>query len=267
MLTNLPRDDLDRLRPHLEKLHLANGQVIYEPEQIITHVYFPIDSVCSLLTQMEDGAAVETGLVGREGMVGLPIFLGDPASVQLAVCQIDGDAWRMPATALLEETRRGGALADLLLRYVQVIMAMTAQSVACNRLHPIEERCARWLLLSHDRVGRDRFHLTHEYLAHMLGVRRASVTVVMGLLQRAGLLEYARGDVTILDRPGLEVAACECYAVIRTHFDALVQRPNTPTGVSNRRPGPLLDRYPARGGRQGPTTLAGVSNRRRGGRG
>jgi CRP-like cAMP-binding protein len=171
---------------------------------------------------MADGRAVEFGTVGNEGMIGLPLFLGADRSPHRAFTQVPGDALRMRAEDFREEMGRQGQLAGLLRRYNQALMNQMAYSVACNRLHSVEERMCRWLLMTHDRVGADRFPMTQEFLAQMLGVRRPSVTVVAGVLQKAGLIAYARGWVVILDRAGLEAASCECYRVVRDDFERLL---------------------------------------------
>jgi CRP-like cAMP-binding protein len=176
----------------------------------------------SLVILMRDGQAVEAGTVGNEGMVGLPVFLGAETSPHRAFSQIPGEALRMRAKDFMEELERDGPLRRRLGLYNQALMNQMAYSVACNRLHSVEERMCRWLLMCNDRVGADQFPLTQEFLAQMLGVRRPSVTVVAGVLQKAGLIAYARGRVVILDRPRLEAASCECYQVVREEFDRLL---------------------------------------------
>ncbi|MDQ3699929.1 MAG: Crp/Fnr family transcriptional regulator [Chloroflexota bacterium] len=222
MLQQLPAEDRRRLLARGERVHLALRQVLFWPDESITHVYFPIDAVGSLLTLLGAGDTVEAGLVGHEGMVGLPVFLGADSTHGRAVCQVAGDAWRLPVAAFREESSRDGPLRSQLLRYTQSLLLQVSQSSGCNRAHPNDERCARWLLMTHDRVPGSTFHLTHEFLAVMLGIRRPSVTVVMGTLQQAGLLTYHRGTLTILDRAGLEGAACECYAITRTETERLL---------------------------------------------
>lgn len=222
MLPSLPHEELQRLLPGMERISLALGQVLYWPDEPITHVYFPVTSVVSLVALAGGGHAVEAGIIGHEGVVGLPVFLGATMTYGRAVCQIPGSAWRLPAEAFRDASGREGPLRDRLLRYTQALFQQVAQSSGCNRAHPVQERCARWLLLVHDRLPGDRFHLTQEYLSMMLGVRRPSVTVVMGALQQAGLLHYHRGEVTVLDRDGLEGAACECYGIIRREADRLL---------------------------------------------
>jgi CRP-like cAMP-binding protein len=222
VLDALPDDDRRRLQARAERVHLEVGQGLYWPDEPIAHAYFPVDAVGSLLTLLGAGATVEAGLVGREGVVGLPLFLGAGATHGRAVCQLAGDAWRLPAAAFREESSRDGPLRDRLLRYAQSLLHQVSQSSGCNRAHPTDERCARWLLMVHDRVPGATFRLTQEFLALKLGIRRPTVTVVMGALQQAGLLTYHRGTLTLLDREGLEAAACECYAIIRAETERLL---------------------------------------------
>lgn len=221
LLAALPRDEYDRLLPHLERIVLANKDTLHEVDAPIAFVYFPLTCVSSVTTQMKDGATVEVGTIGHEGMTGLPVFHGAAHSPLRTFVQVPGEALRVPVAAFRAAAAPGTALHELLHRFAQAYYILTAQSAGCNRLHPVEERCARWLLLTHDRVTADTFPLSHEFLGYMLGVRRASVTIAMGTLQRAGLLTYHRGIITILDRTGLEEAACECYAVIRRAFAIL----------------------------------------------
>jgi CRP-like cAMP-binding protein len=222
LLVALPADQLEPLRRHLEPVALGLKEVVYAPNEPIRDVYFPLTGAFSLLTVMADGTEVEVATVGNEGMVGLPVFLGADSMPGRCFSQIPGEALRMPADRFRDAVRRNGAFAAVLHRYVQALFNQVAQTAACNRVHPIEERCARWLLMTHDRAGADRFPLTHEFLSQMLGVRRATVTVVAGMLQRAGLINYRRGVVTVADRPGLEAASCECYRFIRDEFDRLL---------------------------------------------
>lgn len=223
ILAALPAAERERLRSALEPVDLEVRQVVIDLHQVISHVYFVEEGVVSILGVMEDGSAVETATVGNEGMVGLPVFLGAASMAGQAFVQVPGHGYRMTAAALREEVRRGGALAELLGRYTQALFTLLSQNSACNRLHPVEQRCARWLLLTHDRVGSESFELTHLFLSQMLGVRRATVTEVAGVLQERGLIEYSRGTITIADRPGLEAAACECYRVIASEFDRLLE--------------------------------------------
>lgn len=221
LLAALPREEYDRLAPLCQIVHLEAWSSLYQADAPIEQIYFPVTGVASVTTLMADGAMVEVGTIGREGTTGLPAFFGVSSSPLPTFVQVPGDVVRLPLAAFREAAAPGSALHALLLRFAQAYYVMAAQSAGCNRLHPVEERCARWILLTHDRVGLDTFPLSHEFLGYMLGVRRASVTVAMGALQRAGLLTYRRGIVTILDRPGLEAASCECYAIIRHAFAEL----------------------------------------------
>ena len=223
ILAILPDADRHRLLPLMERVRLELKHVLYEPNAPVAYVYFPLTGVMSLLTVMDDGSSIEVATVGNEGMVGLPVFLGAGSMPGKALSQIPGDSMRMPAESFRREANAGGALQAILQRYTQGLLNQIAQSAACNRLHPMTERCARWLLMTHDRVGRDEFPLTHEFLSQMLGVRRATVTVATGTLQQAGLIRSRRGSITILDREGLENASCECYRIIREEYDRLLR--------------------------------------------
>jgi CRP-like cAMP-binding protein len=221
LLAVLPGEQVERLEPKLEAVALDFKQLLYEPGKPIEHVYFPTSCVASLVTVVDGGQPIEIATVGREGMVGLPVFLEADEVPGRGFIQVAGGALRMDAREFKEETRRGGALTNLLLRYTQALFNQVAQSAACNRAHAVEERCARWLLMTHDRVGQDQFFLTQEFMGHMLGVRRATVNVAAGMLQKAGFITYTRGRITVLDRKGLESASCECYAIIKKETDRL----------------------------------------------
>ncbi len=222
LLDLLPVEDHDRLRPSLETVAIGVKEVVCEADELIPHVYFPTGAVISLVTPMSDGATVEIATVGREGMVGLAIFLGADAMPSRADGQIPGDALRMEAGAFRAEVERNGPLVRVLNRYAHALFTQAALVLACNGVHPAGQRCARSLLQTHDRVGADQFVLTQEFLARMLGVRRARANSAAGLLREAGLIGYARGRLTILDRRGLESASCECYRVIGREFDRLL---------------------------------------------
>jgi CRP-like cAMP-binding protein len=206
----------------LEAVPLAPKQVIFEANGPIPHVYFPTDGVVSLVTYLEDGPSVEIATVGREGMVGLSLFLETATIAWRAFGQVPGEALRMRAGSFRDEVERNGAFVRLLKRYTQAMLIQVAQSSACNCAHTIEQRCARWLLQTHDRVGSDEYLLTQEFLAQMLGVRRSSVSQVAGGLQKAGLIRYVRGRITVLNRAGLEATSCECYGFIRGEFERLL---------------------------------------------
>jgi CRP-like cAMP-binding protein len=222
LLAALPEAERALLDPRLERVKLEFKMVLHEIEEPMTHLWFPISGVGSMLTEMADGAIVEVATIGREGMVGLPIVLGARQSAQRTIIQIPGEGYRLAARDYAALKDRLPTLNALLLRFAMAVVSQIAQGSACNRLHPIEARCARWLLMTHDRVDDDRFKLTHEFLAQMLGVTRPSVTIAAGMLQKAGLIRYVRGTVEILDRDGLEGAACECYRVITDEFQRLV---------------------------------------------
>jgi CRP-like cAMP-binding protein len=225
LLAGLPREEYDRLRPGLEIVSLGALEVIAAAGEPLRHVYFPLTGVISLVATDADGATVEAGTIGKEGKAGLPAFLGVPSSPMTTMGQIAGDHARLPVADLLAAAAPGSFLNVLLHRYAQALFVLAGQSAACNRLHPIEERCARWLLMTQDRVGTPTFPLTHEVLGQMLGVRRASVTIATGTLQRAGLIAYHRGEITILDRAALEAGTCECYGVIQGEFARLLGAP------------------------------------------
>lgn len=222
LLTVLPRAEYDRLRPHLEKVSLPLREILYEAGGPIAHVFFPLDGVVSLVILMDGDISLEVGIIGNEGLVGTPVFLGSESSPTRAISQVAGEALRMKARVFREEMKRGGPLYGLVQRYTQTMINQISQSAVCNHRHSVHQRMCRWLLMSHDRVGTDEFHLTHEFLAQMLGVRRPTVTAVAGTLQKAGLISYHRGRITVLDRKGLEAASCECYEVVAKELDRLL---------------------------------------------
>jgi CRP-like cAMP-binding protein len=207
----------------LRPVFIVIRTVLFEPGGIIDSVNFPRNCVVSLVTPLEGGAIVEVATVGNEGIVGVPNVLGGSLAVR-AVCSVAGWADRMDAPIFLKEAARDGPLRDLVQDYLQALFGQISQAAACNRLHSSEQRLSRWLLMSHDRVGTDEFVITHEFLARMLGSRRATVTLSAGILQAAGLIRYHRGRVSIVDRSGLESVACECYGVIERELDGVVQR-------------------------------------------
>src|SRR5437868_2887455 len=219
MLAALPEDELCQLAPHLEEVKLSLGQVIYEQEAAISYAFFPVDSIISALHVMSDGTSIEVSLVGQEGVTGISALLGANETFNEWVAQVPGTAFRIDMQRLQDEFNRSGRLQRLLLLYAHAVIKHMSQSVACNRLHHIEQRLCRWLLMIHDRVQRDDLRITHEFVARMLGVRRAGVTEALGVLQHAGMINLARGQVTVLDRQGLETAACECYQLVKEEFD------------------------------------------------
>jgi CRP-like cAMP-binding protein len=222
LLALLPRADYQRLRPHLHPVTMGHGQVLYEARSAIDFAYFPVGCVCSALTVMSDGSAIEVATVGAEGAVGVGALVGVRTSPNKVIVQIEDGALRLGVDVLLEEGRRDGPLRTLLLNYQAAFMAQVSQSVACNGLHHVQQRCCRWLLMTHDRVGSDVIPLTHEFLAIMLGVRRPGVTEVLQDLKGQGLLTYSRGKITVLDRRGLEAVSCECYQSVNDEYERLL---------------------------------------------
>lgn len=214
LLARLPVAEYTWLRAMLEPTTLRVRQVLYEPGETITHVYFPTTAVVSLVVTGQDGTSVETALVGYDGLVGLPVVLGLDRDTSEAICQISGKALRVGVPAFRAALGRGPALRDALQRYTQSVFVQVGHTAACNRLHPMYGRCARWLLEAQDRVRGDTFPTTHDLMAALLAVRRATITVTAGALQREGLISYHRGRITVLDRARLEAAACECYRAV-----------------------------------------------------
>ncbi|HYK42374.1 MAG TPA: Crp/Fnr family transcriptional regulator [Thermoanaerobaculia bacterium] len=222
LLAALPAEDLKRLQPHLEPFSLVAGRVVMEEGEPVEWVIFPTSGLISLLVRLSDGRAVEASAIGREGMAGLPAFLGGTLSPLQGISQVKGGAFRLSAARLRRETLPGSALRALVERYTNGLLAAAAQSLACIRFHRVEERCARWLLVTHDSVRENTFELTHEFLANMLGVRRAGVSEAVGALSDRGVIRSVRGHFTIANRAGLEAASCECYRVVRQEMDAVV---------------------------------------------
>lgn len=222
ILASLPPEDYERLRPHLEQYEMSLGEVLHEAGGPIEYVHFPRNAMVSLISLTTAGESVEVGVVGFEGMVGVSSVLGVDNSPHKALVQINDGGTRLGVRELREEFRRGGALHDLLLRYTQTLLLQTSQVSACNRLHSLSERLARWLLMSHDRCVRDDLPFTQEFMSVMLSVRRAGVTEAAIILQAEGLIQYTRGHIKIIDREGLETHACDCYPVVRAEFDRLV---------------------------------------------
>jgi CRP-like cAMP-binding protein len=215
VLAALPRLAYESLKSGLESVTLNFGEILYEPGQVIQKVYFPSNSLVSLLTLVDDHSALEVGMVGREGMVGMSLTLGSAVSPVRALVQGAGTALQMSASRFLKEFRRNPLLQRGLYTYLNALMAQITQTAACNRFHRIEGRLARWLLMTSDRVGSDKFELTQDFLSHMLGVRRVGVTEAASGLQKQNLIEYRRGHITILDHAGLEAASCPCYALVK----------------------------------------------------
>jgi len=219
LLAAVPRQAYRRMLTALEPVELTYGQVLYEPAGRIRHVYFPTDSLVSLLTAVDKNRTLEVGMVGNEGMVGMPMALGIGVSAVRALVQGTGTALRMTTPHFRAEFKSNVPLQHALFRYTHFLMAQVSQTAACNRFHNAEARLARWLLMTSDRVHADKFHLTHEFLAHMLGVRRVGVTKSASDLQRKKLIDYSRGNIRILDRKRLEAAACPCYRIVKNLQD------------------------------------------------
>lgn len=222
LIAALPALELERFGREFEEVPLPFKEVLYEPNGAIAHAYFPTRGVVSLVNEPKPGDIVEFGTVGYEGMVGLPLLLGDEAMPSRALVQVPGEALRISARAFRQAVESNPEFRMLLMRYTMALFNQIAQSASCNRLHEVQERCARWLLQTHDRADGDSFPLTQEFLAQMLGVHRPTVSVAAGMLQRAGLIRYVRGVVTVLDRRGLEAASCACYGIIAREYDRLL---------------------------------------------
>ncbi|MEH1965762.1 Crp/Fnr family transcriptional regulator [Nostoc sp.] len=222
LLASLPANDYERLVPHLKLVPLPLRKVLYEPGEAIAQVYFPNKAVVSIITTMKDGSTVEAGLVSNEGMVGISVILGDNITTTTALVQIPDSAMQMDADILRNEFNRGTALQSVLLRYVQGMYTQIAQGSACNRLHKLERRLARWLLTVSDRLESEEFPLTQEFISQMLGVRRPGVTEAANILSEAGIITYHRGQINILNREALEKTSCECYQIIEDEYDRLL---------------------------------------------
>lgn len=222
LLAALPPQDFKRLLPALELVVMPLGEMVYEPGRHMYHAYFPTTSIVSLHYVTESGASAETAGVGNEGIVGVPIFMGGDTTSSSAVVQTAGHAYRLEAQTLKQEFNRAGFMQGLLLRYTQALMTQMSQSAACNRHHSVEQRLCRWLLLTLDRCESNELVMTQELVASMLGVRREGITEAAGNLQRAGFINSRRGHISVVERSGLEAAACECYAVVKREMARLL---------------------------------------------
>jgi len=222
LLSALPAEERARLLPHLELVPMPLGATVCEPGMTMHHVYFPTTSIVSLLYVMEDGTSAEIAVVGNEGIVGVSLFMGGESTTSRAVVQSAGHAYRLTAQHLKDAFFYAGPIQRLLLRYTQALLTQMAQTAVCNRHHSVDQQLCRWLLLSLDRLPSNELTMTQELIANMLGVRREGVTEAAGKLQRAGLIHYSRGKITVTDRPGLEARVCECYQVVKTEFDRLL---------------------------------------------
>lgn len=219
LLAALPGRDYKRIAGGLETVSLTLKQVLYDRSSPAKFVYFPLNAIVSLVARMSNGDIIEVATIGKEGMVGLPLFLRADNTALAAFVQIEGQALRLKAKDFRAELKRHSRFTDVLFRYTQAFLVQIAQAGACSQLHTVQQRCARWLLMCNERVGSDEFMLTQEFLCQMLGVRRATVSEVASALQEAGLLRYTRGRMTILNRAALEDISCECYRVIRSEYD------------------------------------------------
>ena len=226
LLDALPADVYERMLRNLEPIEMPLGKVLYESGEALRYVYFPTDCIVSLLYVMENGSPAEIAVIGNEGIVGLALFMGGETMPNRAVVQSAGHAYRLSSARVKQEFGLNGPLLRLLLRYTQALITQMSQTAVCNRHHSLDQQLCRWLLLSLDRLAGNDLIMTQELIANMLGVRREGVTVAAGDLQDAGLIEYQRGHITILDRPGLEKRVCECYQVVKKEFDRLL--PYTP---------------------------------------
>jgi len=222
LLAALPASDYERLLPELELVPLRLGSAVYESGGHLGYLYFPTDSIVSLLYVMENGASAEIAVTGNDGLVGIALFMGGESTPNRAVVQSAGYAYRLKAAVMKKEFERGGPLQHLLLRYTQALITQMAQTAVCNRHHSVEQQLCRWLLLSLDRLSSNELSMTQELIANMLGVRREGVTEAAGHLQAAGLIHYSRGHITVLDRPKLEKQVCECYAVVKREMERLL---------------------------------------------
>lgn len=215
LLAALPDEEYQRLAPHLELVRLAPRKILYEPGDNVRYAYFLKSGMVSLLSTTQDGRSVEVAMIGNEGVVGAPIIFGVSRAPYRSMVQLQGNAMRIKAETLRGEFKRGGQLQDLLLYYAYTLLTQIAQSAACNRFHSVEQRLCRWLLVSRDCVQIDTLHLTQEFISHMLGVPRTSVTTIAGSLQKEGVIRHSRGKITILNRQHLEASSCECYRLVR----------------------------------------------------
>lgn len=237
LLAALSEAEIGRLRPHLELVTLPLGAVLYESGRQLDHVYFPNDSIVSLLYVLENGASAEIAVVGQDGLVGVSLFMGGETTPSRAVVQSAGTAYRLAAPRMKEEFTRGGSMQHLLLRYTQALITQMAQTAVCNRHHTVDQQLCRWLLLSIDRLKVPQVNMTQELIANMLGVRREGVTEAAGKLQDAGVIRYRRGSIDVLDRPRMEELSCECYEVVRRETDRLL--PAAERRAAPRKSGPI----------------------------
>jgi CRP-like cAMP-binding protein len=225
LLAAMPEAEWKRWLPDIEAVDMPLGHVLYEPGSTLSHVYFPTTAIISMLYVLENGASAEIAVVGNEGLVGISLFMGGESTPSRAVVQSAGKGFRLPAQAMKDEFNRGGAVLHLLLRYTQALITQMSQAAVCNRHHTLDQQLCRWLLLSLDRLQGSELVMTQELISNMLGVRREGVTEAALQLQAAGLIKYARGRISVLDRPGLEKRSCECYGVVKKEYDRLKEMP------------------------------------------
>jgi CRP-like cAMP-binding protein len=222
LLAALAAEERERIFPHLQSVDMRLGDVLYESGDTLSHVYFPTDCIVSLLYVLLDGATAEIAVAGDEGLIGISLFMGGETTPNRAIVQSAGHAYRLSGQRIKDEFHRNGKLQDLLLRYTQALITQMAQTAVCNRHHSVDQQLCRWLLLSLDRLPTHTLRMTQELIANMLGVRREGVTEAAGKLQKAGVIKYSRGQITVLDRPQLERLCCECYAVVKKEEDRLL---------------------------------------------
>lgn len=222
LLAALPAECQERLFPHLELIPMPLGKVLYESGDTLRHVYFPVDSIVSLLYMMESGSAAGVSMIGNEGLIGISLFMGGESTPSRAIVQSGGHAYRLAGQRLKDEFNRHGEMLLLMLRYTQSLIMQMAQTAICNRHHSIDQQLCRWLLLTLDRLSGNHLIMTQELIANTLGVRREGITDAAGKLQKLGVIEYSRGQMTVLDRPQLEKLSCECYAVVKKESDRLL---------------------------------------------
>ena len=223
ILEALPQAERERLFPHLKRVALPPGTVLYESGVPLRYIYFPVDCVISLLYVLENGASAEISVVGKEGLVGVSLFIGSETTSSRAIVQSGGSAYRLTGRRLMQESERRGELLHILLRYTQSLLTQMAQTAVCNRHHSVDQQLCRWLLLSLDRLTSNKLAVTQELIASLLGVRREGVTAAAGKLQKLGVIAYIRGQITVLTRPRLEQLSCECYAVVKKETDRLLR--------------------------------------------
>lgn len=245
ILGALPTHDYSRLQDDLELVHLDLGQVLYESGDTLGYIYFPITCIVSLIFTTRKGGTAELAITGNDGLVGIPLVLGGDTTTHRVVVQSAGEAYRLKVEIIRWELDQGGELQHLALRYTQALMTQMAQSIVCNRHHTVDQQLCRWLLLSLDLLPGNRLNMTQELIANMLGVRREAVTEAAGKLQAAGLIEYSRGRITLLDRPGLEARVCECYAVVKSEYDRIFLMKSDTRSAKRNRPNPASIRHRA----------------------